>query len=133
MDFSQIKQLVKRNGDRVILVENDRPEVVVMSFEEYEKMSNGVAREPEIRHAALSVSPARESESVLADDFSSLFDEAEESKNMFQRPSPGRGAEAARGGDLSGGPFFGRRPVPPTSVGIEDVGLDDLPLESPLP
>ncbi|MBI3420641.1 MAG: hypothetical protein HY006_01115 [Candidatus Sungbacteria bacterium] len=38
MDFSKIKNLVRLNGDKVILVENDEPEIVVMSFHEYEKI-----------------------------------------------------------------------------------------------
>lgn len=41
MDLSRIKKIVKQNGDKVILVENDEPEIVMMSFSEYEKMVNG--------------------------------------------------------------------------------------------
>lgn len=41
MDFAKIKNLVKGNGDKLILVENDEPEIVMMSFAEYEKMTNG--------------------------------------------------------------------------------------------
>ena len=40
MNLSRIKNLVKQNGDKVILVENDEPEVVVMSFAEYEKLTS---------------------------------------------------------------------------------------------
>ncbi len=39
MDLARIKKIVKQNGDKVILVENDEPEVVVMSFAEYEKLT----------------------------------------------------------------------------------------------
>ena len=55
MNLSRIKNLVKENGDKVILVENDEPEVVVMSFREYERISanhSGAAapaHEPETR------------------------------------------------------------------------------------
>ena len=38
MDLSQIKQLVKRGGNKIILVENDEAELVVMSFAEYERL-----------------------------------------------------------------------------------------------
>lgn len=41
MDFRKIKNLVKQNGDKFIFVENGEPELVVMSFQEYEKL-NGV-------------------------------------------------------------------------------------------
>lgn len=38
MDLSKIKQFVKQNGDKFIVMENDEPEIVVMSFEEYVKL-----------------------------------------------------------------------------------------------
>jgi len=40
MDISKIKKLVKQNGDKFIFVENGEPEMVVMSFQEYEKLNN---------------------------------------------------------------------------------------------
>ena len=43
MDLSRIKKIVKQNGDKVILVENDEPEMVMMSFAEYEKLTSGKA------------------------------------------------------------------------------------------
>lgn len=39
MDFSRIKNLVKQNGDKFIFVENGEPEMVMMSFGEYQKLS----------------------------------------------------------------------------------------------
>jgi hypothetical protein len=41
MDISKIKQLVKSNGDKFIFLEDGEPELVVMSFHEYEKLANG--------------------------------------------------------------------------------------------
>ena len=38
MDLSTIKNFVKQNGDKFILVEDGEPEIVVMSFREYERM-----------------------------------------------------------------------------------------------
>ena len=38
MDLARIKQFVKRNGDKFILVENGEPDIVVMSFMEYERL-----------------------------------------------------------------------------------------------
>lgn len=39
MDFLKIKNLVKQNGDKFIFVENGEPEMVMMSFGEYQKLS----------------------------------------------------------------------------------------------
>lgn len=41
MDISKIKNLVKKNGDKFIFIEDGEPELVVMSFREYEKISKG--------------------------------------------------------------------------------------------
>ena len=38
MDLSRIKKIIRQNGDKVILVEHDEPEMVMMSFAEYEKL-----------------------------------------------------------------------------------------------
>ena len=47
MDLARIKNLVKRNGEKLILVENGEPEAVVMSFAEYTRMiGRGPAVEP---------------------------------------------------------------------------------------
>ena len=46
MNLSQIKNLVKQNGDKIILMEGGEPEVVLMSFIEYEKLAR--ANFPEI-------------------------------------------------------------------------------------
>ena len=58
MDLSRIKQFVKQNGDKFIFVENGEPEVVMMSFREYEKMlsKNGTHTSP----ASVPVRDARE-------------------------------------------------------------------------
>ena len=40
MDFVKIKNLVRENGDKVIFMENGEPELVVMSFAEYEKLAH---------------------------------------------------------------------------------------------
>ena len=39
MDFVKIKNMVRENGDKVIVMENGEPEIVVMSFAEYEKLA----------------------------------------------------------------------------------------------
>lgn len=39
MDWIQIKNLVKHNGDKFVFAENGEPEVVMMSFGEYQKLA----------------------------------------------------------------------------------------------
>lgn len=39
MDFVKIKHMVRENGDKVIFMENGEPELVMMSFVEYEKLA----------------------------------------------------------------------------------------------
>lgn len=39
MDFIKIKNMVRENGDKVIFMENGEPELVMMSFVEYEKLA----------------------------------------------------------------------------------------------
>ena len=39
MDLARIKNLVKRSGEKLILVENGEPEAVVMSFAEYARIT----------------------------------------------------------------------------------------------
>ena len=38
MDFAKIKNLVRLNGDKFIFLENGEPQIVMMAFEEYEKL-----------------------------------------------------------------------------------------------
>lgn len=54
MDFAKIKYFIRKNGDKFILIENGEPELVVMSFREYEKLANG--------SHAIGQEPARERE-----------------------------------------------------------------------
>lgn len=37
MDFQELKDIIQRDGGKIIIVENDKPQLVVMSFEEYKK------------------------------------------------------------------------------------------------
>ena len=39
MDLSKIKNMVRENGDKVIFMENGEPDLVMMSFAEYEKLA----------------------------------------------------------------------------------------------
>ncbi len=39
MELSKLKNMLRENGDKVIVMENGEPELVVMSFAEYEKLA----------------------------------------------------------------------------------------------
>lgn len=49
MDLGKIKNFIRQNGDKFIVVENDEPELVVMSFGEYEKLVRGNTRAETIK------------------------------------------------------------------------------------
>ena len=53
MDLSKIKNLIKRNGDKIIVMENGEPELVVMSFKEYEKITDANMRPSEERRPSV--------------------------------------------------------------------------------
>jgi len=99
MDISKIKKLVKQNGDKFIFVENGEPEVVMMSFHEYEKLANN--GHVEKRPYAYAASDQRKFEfSGLAEE---IYPETE-----FTEPSA---IEAAG-----------------LPVRLEDIRLEDLPI-----
>ena len=37
MDLNQFKDIIEKDGGKIVIVENDKPTMVVMSFEEYKK------------------------------------------------------------------------------------------------
>lgn len=39
MDLGRIKKLIKQDGDKFIVTESGEPELVIMSFKEYEKLA----------------------------------------------------------------------------------------------
>lgn len=39
MEWAKLKNLVKQNGDKFVVVENGEPEIVMMSFHEYQKLA----------------------------------------------------------------------------------------------
>lgn len=40
MDFSEIKNIIEQEGGKVIIVENNKPVVIALSYEEYKKRGN---------------------------------------------------------------------------------------------
>lgn len=41
MDLNQFKDIIEKGGGKIVIVENDKPTMVVMSFEEYVKQLGG--------------------------------------------------------------------------------------------
>ena len=67
MDFQELKDIIRKDGAKIIIVENDKPQFVLMSFEEYKKKS--VERvEPVQKSDDLSVVQEREREELTIDD-----------------------------------------------------------------
>ena len=107
MDFSKIKQLVKQSGDKFIFLEDGEPEIVVLSFHEYQKLLRGGVpqqmmpmRRPEGGYRAM---PAR----VYGPDYlESMGNELEETEFIPTERDPER----------------------PMSVRPEDIRLEDLPI-----
>jgi hypothetical protein len=56
MDFKEIQEILKKEGGKIIIVENDRPQLVVMSFEEYKGKVLG-GRQGELERAPLPREP----------------------------------------------------------------------------
>ena len=45
MNFNEIKQLINSDGEKVILVEDGKPTLVLMSFEDYRKIVQPLPKE----------------------------------------------------------------------------------------
>ena len=47
MNLEEIKEIIQREGGKIVIVENDRPQLIIMSFEEYTgKMRAGARSQP---------------------------------------------------------------------------------------
>lgn len=47
MDLQEIKEIIKKEGGKIVIVENDKPQVVIMSFEEWRgKVRSGQVSKP---------------------------------------------------------------------------------------
>lgn len=115
MDLSRIKHFITRNGDRVLIVENGEPEMVLMSFEEYEKMADASGRG--LRPPAAFQTPS--AASPTAEDLG-FFRETKIAADPFD--SPARFDELP--GDESSASADSRQMFRNT----EEVRLEDLPL-----
>ncbi len=100
MDFAKIKNLVRLNGDKFIFLENGEPQIVMMAFEEYEKL----LREPP------HLSKPRQSATSSYENVSTKDERMEETEFV----SSGAGDAVSERGGLP--------------VALEDIRLEDLPL-----
>lgn len=106
MDISKIKQFVKQNGDKFIFMDlQGEPDMVLLSFQEYERLSGGGEEKVEVRKASAGFEkkPEVKSEPVLEE-------------TEFLPPAI---AARARSGERSSGAM---------PVRLEDIRLEDLPL-----
>ena len=143
MDFARIKNLVKKNGNTCILVEGGEPEIVVMTFDEYEKLANGntdeirwESKEENVGTDAVDFSSANESETTeknaddsLNDFISELYGNASEEKESANR------AERTRDADTHADTYaFGaeNNDFKDLRGADDDKKEDDLPLKQPL-
>lgn len=104
MDLSKIKNLVKKNGDKFIFVENGEPDLVVMSFAEYERLIE------------------REDDTV---GYSNLFQAGAPELRRLQRESEYPSEEPAPYRKFAG---FGKNETIGLPVHLEDIRLEDLPV-----
>ena len=107
MDITKIKKFVKQNGDKFIFVDQQgEPDVVVLSFQEYERLILGMGvngGEMGLARPNFEEKPEVKNEPVL-----------EETEFL----PPGITARVRTGGRSSGY----------TPVRLEDIRLEDLPL-----
>ena len=71
MDFQELKDIIQKEGGKVIIVENDKPQLVVMSFEEYKKKRQAVSSvqdEPAQRIAEREIDRESEMDGLTIDD-----------------------------------------------------------------
>ncbi|MBI2640752.1 MAG: hypothetical protein HYW91_02620 [Candidatus Sungbacteria bacterium] len=107
MDISKIKNLVKQNGDKFIFVENGEPEVVMMSFGEYQKLTEHNAKTRTPHNLSGVVGQAYANTADYRPGFAGLRDE-EAQETEFITPMV---AESAG-----------------LPIRLEDIRLEDLPI-----
>ena len=109
MDFFKIKNLVRQNGDKFIFVENGEPEIVVMSFREYTKLSQS------------------DSPRALVPEMYPIQDRIPRRghENIYEEAIPEAVSEEATETEFIPPQGFGVSNVP---VRLEDIRLEDLPI-----
>ena len=127
MNFEKLKNLIKRNGDTFIFLEGGEPEMVLLSFHEYERLRSSTAS-PAVRQ-----SPGVPLTQMTPDDTTFLSDIDED---VYATPYTEAEPFSEIPTSLSG--FEGFRPSPEAErldnrnqnmpLRREDVRLEDLPI-----
>lgn len=132
MDFAKIKALVKMNGDKFVMMENGEPEMVVMSFREYERLARSAGTSGNRSGYVVPYHPPKGA-SYEGSRFSG--DEGEELRETeFVAPMPQQHSPPYRESDGGGTglmPAHGREQHAPEREGRvrpEDIRLEDLPI-----
>ena len=60
MDFKELKQLIEKGGGKIIVVENEEPILVTMSYEEYKQLLSQKSDNQEVQAQAYSSSKETE-------------------------------------------------------------------------
>lgn len=114
MDLSRIKHFIKQNSDKFIVVENGEPELVVMSFGEYERMAKyPVGMRPYTVPQRNAVPSADRDTPSIEEQEETEFEGPVIAENMKVRQTGGSPMRPMGSGPL---------------VRLEDIRLEDLPL-----
>ncbi|HEX9722117.1 MAG TPA: hypothetical protein VGA53_02530 [Candidatus Paceibacterota bacterium] len=63
MDLQEIKEIIQKEGGKIVIVENDRPQLIIMSFEEYKgKIQVGQRSSPVVNPVSPSAPKAEQGE-----------------------------------------------------------------------
>ena len=134
MDFAKIKNLVRLNGDKFIFIENGEPELVMMSFPEYEKLlRGGTGHVPEMKSIRGSFEQRPETNLHANGEISGYRDDTilKHSSHLPESPlmfGVGVKNESAFTGTEFMPPRAVVKKISTIPVRPEDIRLEDLPL-----
>ena len=127
MDFARFKHFIRQHNDTLILFEQGEPEIVMMSFAEYERLISRKEGNERDR------TPARERNDFVMPRQEASGLAAEDAPNPMDDPS--RDAEWPQEADAvsPAAQAFPHAITTPSSsrapIRLEDVQLEDLPIE----
>jgi prevent-host-death family protein len=126
MDISKIKQLVKQSGDKFIVVENGEPELVVMSFDEYRRLSENHI--DSWNDVAVTHRPVVSSEQPYQDSSDDFFQPREASDDALMEETDMGTEFDTDSGSISTTRDYIRSESAGLPVRLEDIRLEDLPI-----
>ena len=123
MDFVKITNMVRENGDKVIFMENGEPELVMMSFAEYEKLAHAQLTEA-VRSVADSPRASR-TQPLVEKNTPAMRDPADDITHETEFMAPMEIAPV-RTASIQGDQFG--RAERGESARMSDIRLEDLPI-----